>query len=58
MQRERDTFKGEFERVSAEYAVVVGHNNKKQRIHYLENLKQELNKLVEENTVLRAKLNL
>lgn len=56
VQSERDEFKKEFDRVSTEYAIAAGHTNTKQRIHYVESLKQQLNKLVEENSALRARL--
>ena len=56
MRAEKNTFKSEFERVNAEYAAAVGHINKKQRIHYVDSLKQQLNLLMEENTSLRSKL--
>lgn len=42
--------------MNAEYAAAMGHTNKKQRIHYMDSLKQQLNALMEENTSLRSKL--
>jgi hypothetical protein len=56
LRAEKNTFKAEFERVNAEYAVAVGHTNKKQRIHYVDSLKQQLNVLMEENASLRSKM--
>jgi hypothetical protein len=40
-----------------EHDAVVGHNNKKQKIHYITVLKQQINELIEENRKLRNTTN-
>lgn len=37
-------------------AVAQGHNNKKQKIHYINVLKQQINELIEENRRLRGNI--
>ena len=56
IRAEKNTFKAEYERISTEYAIVMGHSNKKQKIHYVESLKSQLNTLLDENSALRNKL--
>lgn len=54
MECEKNALKAENVRASEEFAAVLGHSNKKQKIHYMANLKQQLNQLIEENASLRA----
>ena len=58
LKAEKNTFKAEYERISGEYALLIGHNNKKQKIHYVESMKAQLNSLLQENAQLRTKLNI
>lgn len=42
-----------YNKLSIEHSTVIGHKNKKQKIHYVDELKKQINDLVEENRKLR-----
>ena len=50
VQRDYDKLKEEYEHL----AVLLGHQNKKQKIHYISSMKDQLRALMDENEKLRV----
>jgi hypothetical protein len=50
--------KSENKNLSSENAKLSGHSNSKQKIHYIENLKVQLQNLMDENAKLKEESNL
>lgn len=53
LKNEYNVIYTKYSNLLTEQNLINGHQNKKQKIHYIDTLKQQINELIEENKRLR-----